>query len=478
MYFSPKAFHGMVLMLSCATPSSSMSSFWEEKGQEEDDLYTKYVRRTSSRAASTKDDTGSGGSPYGIQATPRELKAGKKTLPPLPPPFAHCGPAAESTACDIPTVFSDLSALGDFCVGCPDMEMTVSEFSAVAKVLADADPFCSTFVYGYIAETKSTPGFSLGDDFLDDSACLVKYVQGVSQIQDESFIYKIDEEYKKAVLDFCVHKCGEYFWGLLGPIQMPSSSGTEEFIYEKCSMTSQAGTACITGTSVCDAMEHSVIGANSCNGNSACKAMQFSVVGPDSCIATSGESSTCHKLEASIIGSQSCIGRAACNAAQRLTTSNGACLGIAACGSTISANISNGACVGLDACLTANSVKIGDEACLEMNACVAATSTNIGNGACDGTNACNSVTSAHIGTNSCIGEDACHSASSVKIGNGACLGYAACFLGKLDVGNDACTCDKCCFCDEVNHNVDYITNGIPDGKCTTLGEVGCCPTPK
>jgi serine acetyltransferase len=501
MFVSPKAFHGMMLMLSfAATPSSSISSSWEKKGQEEEDIYAKYIRRTSSRAASTKDAEGFGGGLDDIQAIPRELKAGKKKkknlrvfLPPpvippppviLPPPvlpFAHCdrpvAAAVERTSCDMPPVFSEGTDLGDFCVGCPQMSMTVDNFLAIAPVLAGANPFCSTFAYASTAPAGPTPGLSLGNPFLEDAACLVNYVQGVSQIQDDSFIYKVDEEYRNAVVDFCVHKCGEDFWGLLKEIQMAGSS-TENFINAKCSMTSQSATACDSANAdACTEMEHNVIGDNSCDGVSACKKMKFSTVGENSCIAKPGELEACQKLEASTIGSQSCIGEWACTEARRLTISNGACVGPSACISAISANIGNGACVGSRVCNSVTAKNIGEGACFGSGACISAASKNIGMGACNGTDACNSVTSAYIGTNSCIGEDACNSASSVNIGNGACLGYAACIVGKVDVGNNACTCEGCCKCDAVNGNAYYIANGIPNGKCKALGEVGCCPVP-
>jgi hypothetical protein len=448
MYVSSKAFHGMVLMLSFATPSSSISSSWEEKGQEED-IYTKYVRRTSSRAASTKDaaDEGSGGSLDDIQVTPRELKSGKKNLlaPPVLP-FAQCdGPgvaAAESTSCDMPPVFSDTD-LDSYCVGCPDMTMKVEDFLALAPVLAGADPFCSTFAYGSTAATNSD--FTLGDPFLEGAACLVDYVQGVSQIEDDSFIYKVDEEYKKAVMDFCVHKCGEDFWGLLKEIQSPTST-TEDFIHAKCLMTSEAATACDSGTFVCKGMEHSVIFGNACNGNFACNQMKFSVVGMNSCISNNpGQSAACQGVVASTIAPNSCTGNYACE-------------------SVLSVNITSNSCTGNRACVDVGFKTIGTNACDGTDACAAASGMSGGE-----------IVESYIGNSACMGESACESATSVNIGNGACVGTNACKNLAVDVGKNACTCEDCCNCNAVKNNVDYMANGIPEGKCTALDEVDCCP---
>jgi hypothetical protein len=457
----------MVLLL--AVPQASSSSIWRETDKGPDELASQYVR-----SASNVGPTNTARSSFerssdivvpdnkGVRRQVKAGKKGKKSI--LPEVFApsiadSCGVAESPRACSATPVEVEI---GD-CTDCVDEELTVAK---VDKLRTAPTSTCAAVGYNLLgtvdANTFAAP-------------CLSDYLQEAAKFKTEAdggVGGTTQDAYEDAMVDFCVHQCGQDYWeGLAEALE----NTDETFILDTCKDNypfKRYITSC-TGSQPCVGTETTAIGVGSCKSNYACKSNTYSTIGEASCLGAK----SCYLMSNSNVGDESCTEENSCERMLKSTIGEASCVGgHHACKELKYAIVDDGSCDGVNACS-------GSEGTSEL-------SLTIGTGSCVGANACSGSTgtdatdtdpaaSLTVGTGSCLKEDACKNVKPVDIGNDSCTKKGSCTDIDVDVGAGSCTVEDICNCPEVRTKfavADY-PEGIPAGEC--IGDTGtddeaCC----
>jgi hypothetical protein len=470
-------FLSMVLLLSVTQASSS--SIWSETEKDPYELagprqyYTIRSRASSTNAAAGATSNNAANTSFKRSSSDiiaddkevrRELKAGKKgkktaagltssplPLSPLPSsaPSSSPRPSSSPPPCCPASAFSDATSLNVYCPGCSTKPMIASEFEQLRA--APPDPFCIALGFKALDSTTTIEFPS------EEARRFISHRKDLATA--EGVTANAQAGFDEAMLDFCVHRCGQEYWDGL------ASEGGDIDITDTDAVNAVILTTCLASVPL-------VAGDKSCDGSDACTDASFTTIGDTACI---GEKS-CKGSEYSTIGKDACTSDLACGTMDNSNVGDASCKLPNACQKSSGSTFGSRSCIGNYACYDVNFAKVGSDSCITKSAseygraCSYSDYATIGNGSCLGTYACfeslgTSTLSLTVGTGSCLGQNACKQAGSgVVIGDGSCTKGSSCDWITVNVGHGSCTYASSCSCPDIATN---FSGGIPDNRCNT-----------